>query len=70
MSDRGQMQDKSGALLNEVDRLRSETVRMHAALVMLDQWDVLSPPNRDVLADAPWCRKVVDDGLGRTDGQR
>lgn len=48
----------------ELARLRDENVRMHAALKMIDQWDMLNPPSPH-LADAGWLRRVVDDGLGK-----
>jgi hypothetical protein len=54
------------ALVAEVIELRRDWVRMRSALKVLDQWDVLNPPNRAAVADAEWCRKVVDDGLGNS----
>jgi hypothetical protein len=45
---------------NEVVR---ENWRFNQALKRISEWDCLNPPQRDLCADLPWLRELVDDAL-------
>jgi hypothetical protein len=37
--------------------------KLEAALLKIQQWDCLNPPNPKLLADLPWIRAIVDEAL-------
>lgn len=41
----------------------AEIARLRAALEAIQQWDMISPPDRDKLEDGPWLKRLVDAAL-------
>ena len=55
---------RSGLILLAELQLQKELIEhMRKHLLMISQWDCLNPPNRDLCADHPWLRQVVDAAL-------
>lgn len=47
-----------------IAELEAEVTRLRAAIVRVQQWDMLNPPNPLFCADFPWLRALVDEALG------
>ena len=50
-------------LEEENKQLRAKLATARTHLTTIGEWDCLNPPQKKLLSDLPWLRKVVDDAL-------